>query len=44
MGYQADVNGSDDLVNVVKRLIVHLLSKYADRAGQVTLTAMEPTI
>ena len=33
MGYEADVNNSDNLVKVVKRLPVHLQSKWADRAG-----------
>jgi len=37
MGDKADVNSSDNLVKVVKRLPVHLQSKWADRAGSLTL-------
>ena len=43
MGYEADVNSSDNLVKVVKRLPVHLQSKWADRAGSLTLAGTEPT-
>lgn len=43
MGYEADVNSSDNLVKVVKCLPVHLQSKWADRAGSLTLAGMEPT-
>ena len=43
MGYEADVNSSDNLVKLVKRLPVHLQSKWADRAGSLTLAGTEPT-
>ena len=43
MGYKADVNNSYNLVKVVKRLPVHLKSKWADRAGSLTLAGTEPT-
>ena len=43
MGYEADVNSSDNLVKLVKRLPVHLQSKWADRAGSLTLAGAEPT-
>ena len=43
MGYEADVNSSDNLVKVVKHLPVHLQSKWADRAGSLTLAGTEPT-
>ena len=43
MGYEADVNSSDNVVEVVKRLPVHLQSKWADRAGSLTLAGTEPT-
>ena len=33
MGYEADVNSLDNLVKAVKRLPVHLQSKWADRAA-----------
>ena len=41
--YEADVNGSDNCVKVVKRLPVHVQSKWADRAGALTLAGREPT-
>ena len=43
MGYKADVNCSDHVVKVVKRLPVHLQSKWADRAGSLTLAGTEPS-
>ncbi|XP_078382246.1 uncharacterized protein LOC144664919 [Oculina patagonica] len=44
MGYEADVNSSENLVKIVKRLPVHLQSKWADRAGTLTLAGInEPT-
>ena len=43
MGYEADVNSSDNLVKVVKCLPVHLQSKWADRAGSLNLAGTEPT-
>ena len=43
MGYEADVNSADNLVKVVKRLPVHLQSKWADRAGSLALAGTEPT-
>ena len=43
MGYEADVNSSDNLVKLVKRLPVHLQSKWADRAGSLTLAGTKPT-
>ncbi|KAL9984440.1 hypothetical protein ACROYT_G006731 [Oculina patagonica] len=43
MGYEADVNCSDNLVKIVKRLPIHLQSKWADRAGTLTLAGIEPT-
>ena len=43
MGYEADVNSSDNLVKLVKRLPAHLQSKWADRAGSLTLAGTEPT-
>lgn len=43
LGYEADVNSSDNLVNVVKHLFVYLQSKWVDRAGSLTLAGMEPT-
>mgnify|MGYP000680586806 CR=1 FL=1 len=42
MGYKADVNGSDNLIKVMKRLPVHLQSKWADRAGSLTQAGVEP--
>ena len=42
MGYEANVNGSENLVMVVKRLPVHLQSKWADRAGLLSLAGTEP--
>ena len=43
MGYEADINSSDNLVKIVKRLPVNLQSKWADEAGNLTLTGIEPT-
>lgn len=43
MGYEADVNSSDNLVKVVKCLPVHLQSKWADRASSLNLAGTEPT-
>ncbi|PFX11376.1 hypothetical protein AWC38_SpisGene24930, partial [Stylophora pistillata] len=43
MGYEADINSSDKLVKIVKRLPVHLQSKWADEAGNLTLSGIEPT-
>ncbi|KAL9964892.1 hypothetical protein ACROYT_G028600 [Oculina patagonica] len=43
MGYEADVNSSENLVKIVKRLPVHLQSKWADRAGTLTLAGIDPT-
>ena len=43
MGYEADVNSSDNVVEVVKGLPVHLQSKWADRAGSLTLAGTKPT-
>lgn len=43
MGYEADINSSDNLVKIVKRLPIHLQSKWADRAGTLTLAGTEPT-
>ena len=43
MGYEADVNSSDNLVKVVKRLPVHLQSKWADRAGSLSLAGTKQT-
>ena len=43
MGYEAEVNGSDNLVKVVKRLPDHLQSNWADKAGSLTLAETEPT-
>ena len=37
------MNSSDNLLKVVKRLPVHLQSKWADRAGSLTLAGTEPT-
>ena len=42
MGYKADLNGSDNLIKVMKRLPVHLQSKWADRAGSLTQAGVEP--
>ena len=42
MGYKADVNGSDNLIKVMKRVPVHLQSKWADRAGSLTQAGVEP--
>ena len=42
MGYKADVNGSDNLIKVMKCLPVHLQSKWADRAGSLTQAGVEP--
>ena len=43
MGYEADINSSDKLVKIMRRLPVHLQSKWADTAGQLTLRGVEPT-
>lgn len=43
LGYKADVNCSDNLIKVVKRLPVHLQSKWADRAGTLILSGTDPT-
>ena len=43
MGYEADINSSDNLVKIVKRLPVNLQSNWADEAGNLTLTGIEPT-
>jgi len=50
MGYEADVkkkrkkkNSSENLAKVLKLLPVHLQSKWADRAGPLTLAGTEPT-
>ena len=37
MGYKVDINSSDKLVKIMRRLPVHLQSKWADTAGQLTL-------
>lgn len=42
MGYKADVNGSDNLIKVMKRLPVQLQSKWADRAGSLAQDGVEP--
>ena len=42
MGFQADINSSDNLVKVVKRLPIHLQSRWADRAGALILQDKEP--
>jgi len=42
MGFQADVNSSDNLVKVVKRLPVHLQGKWADKAGSLIKGGVEP--
>ena len=42
MGYKAEVNSSDNLVKVMKRLPVHLQSKWADRASSLTQADIEP--
>ena len=43
MGYEADINSSDKLVKIMRRLPIHLQSKWADTAGQLTLRGIEPT-
>lgn len=43
MGYEADANSSDNLVKIVKRLPLHLQSKWANEAGNLTLTGIEST-
>ena len=43
MGYEADTNNSDNLVKIVKRLPLHLQSKWANEAGNLTLTGIEST-
>ena len=43
MGYEADINSSDKLVKIMRRLPVHLQSKWANTAGQLTLRGIEPT-
>ena len=43
MGYEADINSSDNLVKIMRRLPVHLQSKWANTAGQLTLRGIEPT-
>ena len=43
MGFEADVNSSGNLVRVVKRLPVHLQSKWADKAGSLITQGIEPT-
>ena len=43
MGYEADTNSSDNLVKIVKRLPLHLQSKWANEAGNLTLTGIEST-
>lgn len=43
MGYEADVNSSDNLAKVMKHLPVHLQSKWANKAGSLILAGIEPT-
>ena len=43
MGYEADINSSDKLVKIMRRLPIHLQSKWADTAGQLTLRGIQPT-
>ncbi len=43
MGYEADINSSDNLVKIVRRLPIHLQSNWADRAGTLTIAGIEPT-
>ena len=43
MGYEADINSSDKLVKIMRRLPIHLQSKWDDTAGQLTLRGIEPT-
>ena len=43
LGYEADVNYSDNLIKDVKRLPVQLQFKWADRAGTLILSGTEPT-
>ena len=42
MGFEADINSSDNLVKIVKRLPVHLQSKWADKAGTLIQNGKEP--
>lgn len=42
MGFEADINSSDNLVKVVKRLPVHLQGKWADKAGTLIARGTEP--
>ena len=43
MGYEADTNSSDNLVEIVKRPPLHLQSKWVNEAGNLTLTGIEST-
>ena len=43
MGYETDINSYDKLMEIMRRLPVHLQSKWADTAGQLTLRGTEPT-
>jgi hypothetical protein len=42
MGYRADIDSSDNLIKVVKRLPFHLQSRWADKAGKLIQGCIEP--
>ena len=43
MGYQADINNSDNLVKIVRRLPMHVRGKWVDKADSLLEAGIEPS-
>ena len=43
MGYEADLNNCDNLLKIVRRLPLHLRSKWVDRADMIIESGIEPS-